>query len=148
MISKIMVKTTLENEERLKKIFAPLTKEERYAALIEMGRSLPPFPEELKTADRLVKGCQSILYLAARYEDGKLFFQASADALISKGLAALLIAVYSGESPEAILTCPPGFIAELGLAESLSPNRSNGLAQIHLKMKQEAVKALSFSNTK
>lgn len=137
-----MAKTVVEKTEEIKKIFAPLTAEQRYARLIELGRQLPSFPAECKTEDRQVKGCQSLLYLAAHVEEGKLYFQASADALISAGLAALLIAVYSGESAETILTYPPTFISELGLSSSLSPNRSNGLAHIHLRMKQEALKAL------
>jgi cysteine desulfuration protein SufE len=126
----------------LKKKFAPLSTEERYRALMEMGRSLPFFHPDLKTPDRLVHGCQSLLYLHATGSDGKLFFEAHSDALISAGLAALLIAVYSGESPETILKCPPTFISELGIAATLSPNRSNGLSQIHLRMQQEALKAL------
>ena len=110
--------------------------DERYNALIELGRTLPPYPPELKTPDKRVAGCQSILYLHATLKDGKVFFQTSSDALISLGLAALLLSVYNGETPQTILTCPPDFIKNLGIAASLSPNRSNGLSQIHLRMKQ------------
>lgn len=124
----------------LKKKFTSLSVEARYQELMEMGKNLPPFPHELKTSDHIVQGCQSILYLTLKFEGGKCFFEADADALISKGLAALLIAVYSGESPETILKCPPDFIGELGIGASLSPMRSNGLAQIYLRMKQEALK--------
>lgn len=124
----------------IKKNFMSLNAEARYQELMKMGKSLPPFPNELKTAAHIVQGCQSILYLHMKFEDGKCFFDADADALISKGLAALLIAVYSGESPETILKCPPDFIGELGIGASLSPMRSNGLAQIYLRMKQEAIK--------
>lgn len=126
--------------EEIKKKFAPLSTEKKYQELMEMGRSLPPFPHTLKTSDRLVSGCQSTLYLSTRFENGKCFFEADGDALISKGLAALLIFVYSGETPETILKCPPHFIGEIGIGASLSPNRSNGLAQIHLKMQQDALK--------
>ncbi len=126
--------------EKLKKIFEPLSLEERYQTLMEMGRKLPPFPEEWKTADKVVSGCQSVLYLNAILREDKLFFYTYTDALISAGLAALLIEIYSGELPDTILTRPPTFIAELGLSASLSPSRSNGLANIHLRMKQEALK--------
>lgn len=126
--------------EEIKKQFVSMTPEMRYNALIELGRSLPAYPNEYKTADRIVSGCQSILYLHCFFDRGKCFFQADADALISKGLAAILIAAYSEETPETILKCPPTFISEIGIGASLSPNRSNGLAQIHLRMKQEALK--------
>lgn len=128
--------------EELKKIFAPLSTEQRYHTLIEMGRRLPRYPDNYKTPDRIVPGCQSLLYLNATLRDDQLFFEAHADALISAGLAALLIAVYSGESPETILTCPPTFIGELGIGSSLSPSRSNGFANILIRMKQEALKLL------
>ena len=82
------------------------------------------------------------MHLLTSKEEGKLYFQAESDALISKGLAALLIAVYSGESPEAILKCPPSYLEEIGITASLTPNRANGLYSIHLRMKQEALKAL------
>jgi cysteine desulfuration protein SufE len=125
----------------LKKKFSNcVTPEQRYNKLMEMGRALPPFPEELKTSTHLVQGCQSILHLHAKLEDGKVFFSASADALISAGLAAVLIAVYSGEAPEIILKHSPKFLQELGISTSLSPNRSNGLAHIHLRMRQEALR--------
>ncbi len=141
-ISSIMSETYQKKCEEIQKKFSPLTPDGRYQELIEMGRRLPPFPQEFKTKDRIVHGCQSTLYLDMAFIDGKCFFQADADALISKGLAALLIAAYSGETPETILKCPPEFIRELGIGASLSPSRSNGLAQIHLKMKQEALKIL------
>ncbi|MBU6383420.1 MAG: SufE family protein [Verrucomicrobia bacterium] len=123
----------------IKEKFALLTPEKRYLELIRMGQSLPAYPKELKTPDRIVRGCQSTLYLAVSFEGGKCFFQADSDALISKGLAALLIAIYSGFEAETVLKCPPEWISDLGLAASLSPTRSNGLAHIYLRMKQEAV---------
>ncbi len=131
--------------EEVKNIFEPLTTEQRYQTLIEMGRKLPAFPAEHKTPDRIVPGCQSTLYLSTSYLNNKLFFQCSTDALISAGLAALLMNVYSGESPETILKCPPTFLSELGIAATLSPSRSNGLAHIHLRMKQEALRFLMKS---
>lgn len=125
-----------------KKNFCSLSVEKIYQKLIEMGRKLPPFPDSYKTAERKVQGCQSSLYLYSFARDGKIFFQATADALISAGLAALLIEVYNGEAAETILKCPPDFLKELGIYASLSPNRSNGLAHLYLHMKREAFKSL------
>lgn len=143
-----MTESFNENLSRIKQIFSPLDAEGKYCALIDLGRKLAPYPDALKTPDRILKGCQSTLYLSTRFEGGKLHFSASCDALISAGLAALLILAYSGETPETILKCPPTFLSELGIAENLSPNRSNGLSQIHLRMKQEALKNLLQSQTK
>ncbi len=116
------------------------TQEALYHHLISLGRALPPYPEELKTLSRQIPGCQSILYLDARLEENLLVFSCWADALISAGLAALLVSIYSEESPETILTTPPSFLAEFGILSQLTPSRSNGLAQIHRRMKQEAIK--------
>ncbi len=143
VLSEIMDQSYDQKTEAIKLKFSSLaTAEERYHMLMEMGRRLPPLPQELKTPDRVVKGCQSTLYLHSFLKEGKLFFEASSEALISAGLAALLIAVYSGETPETILKCPPHFISELGIPASLSPSRSNGLAHIHLRMKQDALNFL------
>jgi cysteine desulfuration protein SufE len=129
-----------KNCEEIKNKFANLTLEERHNLLIDWGRKLPLFPDSLKTAPNLVSGCQSTLYIASEFKDGKVFFQATADALISAGLAALLIKAYSGLTPETILKSPPTFLTDLNL--SLSPNRSNGLAHIHLRIQQEALRYL------
>ncbi len=118
------------------------TSEERYQALIEMGRAMAPLAEIYKTEGRIVKGCQSTLYLYSILREGRIFFEASSDALISAGLAALLIHVYSGETPETVLKRAPDFINEIGIPAALSPNRSNGLANIHLRMKQDALNCL------
>lgn len=140
-----MSQTFQKKSEELKKKFLALTSvDARYGALIEMGKNLPLYPEALKTPEYIVSGCQSILYLHASLKDGKLFFETTSDALISAGLAALLLAVYNEETPETLLTCPPQFLAELGVLGQLSPNRSNGLAHIHLKMKQLALSFLSL----
>ena len=129
--------------DRLKKrYFALASSEEKYIEIIEMGRKLPPLTPEAKKEENLVRGCQSRLYLHSWIEQGKIFFAAEADALISAGLAALLIDVYSGEAPEAVLKNPPDFLHELGIYASLSLNRSNGLAHIHLRISQDALKFL------
>lgn len=140
-----MSETFQKKSEEIKKKFLSLgSTDARYSALIELGKNLPPYPPELKTPENIVSGCQSVLYLHGSLKDGKCFFEASSDALISAGLAALLLAVYNGETPETLLTCPPQFLSELGLLGQLSPNRSNGLAHIHLKMKQLALGFLTL----
>lgn len=135
-----MSETFKKKCEEIRKKFQLLPAEERYRELIRMGQSLPLFPSEFKTPDRVVRGCQSTLYLVLIQENGKCFFQADSEALISKGLAALLISVYSGETSEIILKHPPEFITQIGITASLSPMRANGLSQIYLRMKQEALK--------
>lgn len=133
----------LERQEAVKKMFATCkTPEERYSKLIALGRALPSFDAAHKTPDNEVPGCQSVMYLYSRLEDGRVYFTATAEALISAGLAAILLQVYSGLPPEVILTCPPSYLEALELASSLSPNRAGGLYSIHLKMKQEALRLL------
>lgn len=140
-----MRETFQKKSDELKKKFLSMgSMDARYSALIELGKALPPYPEELKTPDRVVHGCQSILHLHASLKGEKIFFEATSDALISAGLAALLLIVYNGETPETLLTCPPHFLTELGIIGQLSPNRSNGLAHIHLRMKQLAVHFLTL----
>ena len=126
-----------EKIEGLKNQFSPLkTPEQRYQKLILLGSELPPFAEADKIEFNKVPGCQSLMYLSATFKDGLVFFNATSDALISRGLAALLILVYSGLPPEIILTHHPLFLHELGIFSSLTPSRSNGLISLHLKMKQ------------
>jgi cysteine desulfuration protein SufE len=124
-----------------------LTSEEKYSYIIELGRKLPPYPKELRTDDRMISGCQSTLYLHTEFKNDQLFFSASCDALISLGLAALLIQVYSGASPKTILLNPPSFLNRLGIFASLSPSRSNGLASIYVQMKKEALLYLPRINS-
>ncbi len=82
------------------------------------------------------------MYLHSFLLEDKIFFEPESDALISSGLAALLTQVYSGETPEVVLKCPPTYLDELGISASLTPNRANGLYSIHLRMKQDALKML------
>jgi cysteine desulfuration protein SufE len=131
----------LQKQASIKAIFAACsTPESRYQKIIELGRQLPPFNPTSRTPDNLVAGCQSIMHLEATLNNGKLILNADSEALISKGLAALLIYVYSGEAPSTIANCPPSFIQEIGLLTSISPARSNGLASLYHKMRQEALK--------
>lgn len=118
------------------------TPESKYLKIIEFGRALPPYPPEHKKAENIVQGCQSVLYLRTTQKDGKVFFEVESEALISAGLAALLLAIYNGESPAAVLRCPPGCLDQLGILASLTPGRSNGLASMYLRMKQECLKFL------
>jgi len=138
-----MFESCLKKQAALKEIFdACPTQESRYQKIIELGRKLPSLDNAYKTPENIVKGCQSTLYLHS-YKDGNtILFEAESDALISGGLAALLIMVYSGESPETVLKCPPTFLEELGISASLTPNRANGLSSLHLRMKQDALKHL------
>lgn len=144
MNSKISFESCLAKQKQLELLFASLlTSEQKYQKIIELGQCLPPFPNEHKLPENLVKGCQSQMHLYAQFSsNGKILFTADSDALISRGLAALLLAIYSGESPEVVLTCPPSCLDTIGIQSSLSPNRSNGLASLHLRMKKEALKLL------
>ncbi|MBO4434940.1 MAG: SufE family protein [Bacteroidales bacterium] len=103
---------------------------DRYEYLIELGKALEPFPEEKKTEDRLIKGCQSRVWLDAELRDGLLWFTADSDAIITKGIISLLISVYSGLTPEEIADDDFAFIGEIGLKENLSPTRANGLVSM------------------
>lgn len=103
---------------------------DKYQYLIELGNSLEAFPDSLKTDDRLIKGCQSRVWLDAKVEDGKIVFSADSDAIITKGIISLLISVYSGRTPEEIAGDDFSFVEKLGLKENLSPTRANGLVSM------------------
>jgi cysteine desulfuration protein SufE len=100
---------------------------DRYQYLIDLGRRLPPFPEELKTEDRKLHGCQSQVWLKTEAKGDRLEFQAISDSAIVSGLIALLMRVYNGRRATEIVATPPTFIKAIGLDEHLSPTRSNGL---------------------
>lgn len=136
-------KSFIEKQEFVKKIFNSLhTTEEKYAKLIEFGKDIPPMHSSLKVSDNIVKGCQSIMYLNTCLKNELLYFEASSEALISLGLSALLITVYSGETPETVIKSPPLFIEEIGIRATLTPGRSNGLSSMYLRMQQDALKFL------
>jgi cysteine desulfuration protein SufE len=116
--------------------------EDRYKKIIEIGKALPEMAENLKTEQNIVKGCQSQVWLHAALNDqGQVMLQGDSDALIVKGLVALLLAVYSGATPEEILATPPEFLKALGFEGNLSPSRANGL---HAMLKQIKNYALAF----
>ena len=108
---------------------------DRYAYIIELGNTLPPFPEKEKIPQNLIEGCQSRVWIAARKEGDKIHFDADSDALIVKGIVALLLRVLNDRTPDEILNADLYFIEKIGLKEHLSPTRSNGLVamvrQIH-----------------
>ena len=111
---------------------------DKYEYLIELGKALEPFPEEKKTEDRLIKGCQSRVWLDSEVRDGKLFFTADSDAIITKGIISLLLSVYSGRTPAEIAADDFGFVDQIGLRENLSPTRANGLVSMIDTIKQAA----------
>lgn len=108
---------------------------ERYKYIIKLGQKLPPLDEEHKIEENLVRGCQSQVWLTTDLENDKVLFNADSDAAITKGLVALLVEFYSGETPDTILATPPLFIKKIGMEEHLSPTRSNGLASMVKQMK-------------
>ncbi len=114
---------------------------DRYQLLIDLGSEQPPLDEKYKTDNNLIEGCQSRVWLQADYEDGKVLFRAESDALIVKGIVALLIQVYSGHTPDEILSSDLYFVEAIGLKEHLSPTRSNGLLAM---IKQMRLYALAF----
>lgn len=116
---------------------------EKYGYIIELGKELPLIDEHYKTPEYIIKGCQSQVWVQSEKKDGKLFFTADSDAIITKGLIGLLIRVVNGESPEAIARFDFGFIKEIGLEEHLSPTRSNGLLGMIKSMKMSAIKSSS-----
>lgn len=113
---------------------------DKYEYLIDLGKNLEPFPEELKTEDRLIKGCQSRVWLDTSFENGTLVFRADSDAIITKGIISLLISVYSGRTPAEIAADDFAFVEQIGLKENLSPTRANGLASMIATIRAEAEK--------
>ncbi|MBP3689398.1 MAG: SufE family protein [Bacteroidaceae bacterium] len=112
---------------------------DRYQLLIDMGNDAEPLDEKYKTEQNLIDGCQSRVWLQADIIDGRVRFMAESDALIVKGIVALLIRVYNDQTPDDILTSDPYFIKEIGLSEHLSPTRSNGLLAMLKQMKMYAL---------
>jgi cysteine desulfuration protein SufE len=125
-----------EKQERIIREFKALGDwPERYKYIIKLGQKLDPLDEKHKTDDNLVRGCQSQVWLHTELEGDRVIFQADSDAAITKGLVALMVRFYSGETPDAILSTNPEFIQKIGMQEHLSPTRSNGLASMVKQMK-------------
>jgi len=117
---------------------------QRYEYLIELGKSLPLIKEKHQTEENLINGCQSKVWLFAEKIENKIVYTANSDAILTKGIVALLIRVFSNQTPEAILAADTDFINEIGLKEHLSPTRANGLVAM---IKQIKLYALAFKTT-
>ena len=111
---------------------------DKYEYLIELGKSLKDYPEEAKTDDKLIKGCQSRVWLDYNIVDGKICFNADSDAIITKGIISLLISLYSGRTAQEILSSDFSVVEKIGLRENLSPTRANGLVSMIEKIRQIA----------
>jgi len=116
---------------------------DKYKHIIQLGTQLKPLSPENKNDSNLVKGCQSQVWLVASYENGQVKFEADSDAAITKGLVALVVRLYTNQSPEQILKTQPRFIHEIGMTEHLSPTRANGLASM---VKQMKIYAMAFAS--
>src|SRR5690554_3636522 len=112
---------------------------QRYEYMIELGKSLPLIEEDLKSDEKLIKGCQSKVWLHSELRDDKIIFTADSDAIITKGIVAILIRTFSNQKPQDILDANTDFIDEIGLKEHLSPTRANGLVSMIKQMKMYAM---------
>ena len=112
---------------------------DKYNYLIEMGKELPLIDPALRNENYLIRGCQSRVWINADLKDGKIFYTADSDAIITKGLAALMMRVFTGHTPEEIINADLSFIEKIGLKEHLSPTRSNGLASMIKQIKYFAM---------
>ena len=115
---------------------------DKYSYLIELGKECPVIDEQDKTESNLIKGCQSRVWLSCESRDGRLYFRADSDAVITKGIISLLIRTFDGQTPQDILNADLHFIDVIGLKEHLSPTRSNGLTSM---LKQIKMYALAYS---
>lgn len=112
---------------------------QRYEYMIELGKSLPVIEPRYKTEENLIKGCQSKVWVHAELRDGRLFFTADSEAIITKGIIAILVRAFSGQKPADIIAAKTDFIDEIGLKEHLSPTRANGLVSMIKQLKLYAV---------
>lgn len=112
---------------------------ERYNYLIELGKNLPMIDQAYRNDEYLIRGCQSRVWLNGELADGKVWFTADSDAIITKGIAALLVRVFSGHSPEEIISADLSFLDRIGLREHLSPTRSNGMVSMINQMRYYAM---------
>ena len=134
-----MNKSLKEVEEDIIEEFAEFDEWlDKYEYIIDLGKSLDSYPEDKKTNEHLIKGCQSRVWLDAKVENGVLVFNADSDAIITKGIISLLIRIYSGRTPEEILSSDFSVVEKIGLKENLSPTRANGLVSMIQTMKKLA----------
>ena len=113
--------------------------EERYQYMIDLGKTLPLINDQFKTDEYIIKGCQSKVWIHAEMKDGKILFTADSDAIITKGIIAILIRVFSNQSPQDIISANMDFIDKIGLKEHLSPTRANGLVSMIKQLKMYAI---------
>lgn len=134
-----MMKTLKEAKEEVVETFSMYDEWlDKYEYLISLGKELEPFDDALKTDDKLIKGCQSRVWLDCKKENNRLFFRADSDAIITKGIISLLVGIYSGREKSEIASDDFDFIEKIGLRENLSPTRSNGLASMIEAIKRYA----------
>lgn len=134
-----MNKSLKEVEEDIIEEFAEFDEWlDKYEYIIDLGKSLDSYPEDKKTDEHLIKGCQSRVWLDAKVENGVLVFNADSDAIITNGIISLLIRIYSGRTPEEILSSDFSVVEKIGLKENLSPTRANGLVSMIQTMKKLA----------
>ena len=112
---------------------------DKYEYIIELGKSVPMIEETQKTEANLIKGCQSRVWLSSEYRDGKIFFAADSDAIITKGIISLLVRVFNGRTPQEILSSDFSFVEKIGLKDNLSPTRANGLVSMIKQIQNYAV---------
>lgn len=112
---------------------------QKYEHLIDLGKSLPMIHDKHRTDDKLIKGCQSRVWMHSELKDGKIVYTADSDAIITKGMVALMIRVLSGHTPDEIINAELGFVEKIGLIKHLSPTRSNGLVSMIKQMKLDAL---------
>lgn len=113
--------------------------EERYQYMIDLGKTLPLIDKQYKTQENIIKGCQSKVWVHAEMQDGNVVFTADSDAIITKGIIAILIRVFSNQSPQEIIDADTEFIDAIGLKEHLSPTRANGLVSMIKQLKMYAI---------
>lgn len=134
-----MEKTLQEVKEQLIGEFSMLDEWlDKYEYLIDLGKNLAPYPEEKKTEDRLIKGCQSRVWMDWTVDDGRIYFTADSDAIITRGIISMLVSVYSGRTAAEIAADDFSFIDNIGLKENLSPTRTNGLLSMISTIKSVA----------
>ncbi|MEO8415853.1 MAG: SufE family protein [Ginsengibacter sp.] len=141
-------KTIEQTEEEIIDAFSLFDAwEEKYEYIIDLGKKLPPLGEKYKVAENIIKGCQSTVWLATDFNDGKVLFKADSDAVIVKGLVSMLISVLSGHTPGEILGAKLDFLNEIGMMNHLAQTRSNGLLAMIKQMKNYAVVYASVKET-
>jgi cysteine desulfuration protein SufE len=141
-------KTIKQTEEEIIEDFSLFdTWEEKYEYIIDLGKKLPALEGKYKVAENIIKGCQSSVWLATEFRDGKIFFKADSDAVIVKGLVSMLISVLSLHSPGEILDAKLDFIREIGMMNHLAQTRSNGLLAMIKQMKNYALVYQSANET-